>query len=272
VLAEPSLSRVGPLPPSLFCAPIFLFLAPRGTGRKRRTWTDLSSLTIGEWLAKLGSLGQLLFWLALALAAFASYILPLYFIYRLIRRRYALKTPAVFDGEADKRKNFWGIYLLLSGVILVMLCTLYPHDWFLLLLQGSWQAICGIAIFLLGPSWWAPLEQLQDATARRWRIVGRTALILAVLVWLSSPIIFWLAGVRPNRYRDVPLAPQTEYAGLRLGISPDEVMHIKGYPPLSWPKPEAGPGQARPPAGSLLVIDTKTLGNEKRPQDYQHWE
>jgi hypothetical protein len=251
----------------------------------RRIWTDLSSLTIGEWLAKLGSLGQLLFELALVLAAllaaFASYILPLYFIYLLIRR-YALKTPAVFDGEEHKRKNFWGGYLLLSGIILV---TLYAYDRSLfLLLQGSWQAICGIAIFLLGSSWWAPLEQLQPATARRWRIVGRTALILTVLVWLSSPIIFWLAGFRPDRHRDTPSQSREdlikeikelrrrhvawpEYAGLRLGMSPDEVISIKGYPPAVLAEVPEDP----PPSGwSGPVITTKTLG-EKRPQDYQVW-
>jgi hypothetical protein len=120
---------------------------------------------------------------------------------------------------------------------------------------------------LLGRSWWAPeFEQRQDATARRWRIVGPTALIVALLVWLSSPIIFELYD--RYRYRE-PLVPQTEYAGLRLGISPDEVMHIKGYPPAVVGEVPEDP----PPSGwSGPVITTKTLlGNEKRPQDYQVW-
>src|SRR5262249_10110954 len=110
------------------------------------------------------------FTLALVLTLFASFILPPIFLYLLIKR-YALKTPAIFDGKEHKRKNFCGGYLLLSGIILVMVS---PQEWF----WGSWVAICGIAIFLLGPSWWA---QKYEQPSLRLRIIDRTALILAVL-------------------------------------------------------------------------------------------
>jgi hypothetical protein len=57
----------------------------------------------------------------------------------------------VLDGSERRQKNFRGGYLLLSGFIIV---ALYPHDRFMLL-QGGWEAVCGAAIFLLGPAWWA---------------------------------------------------------------------------------------------------------------------
>src|SRR5262245_8592267 len=74
---------------------------------------------------------------------------------------------AIFDGKEHKRKNFCGGYLLLSGIIFAMLGI--PHEWSVLLL-GGWTATCGIAIFLLGSSWWAPE---YEQPSRRWRIVGR---------------------------------------------------------------------------------------------------
>jgi len=113
----------------------------------RSMWTNLLSRTIGEWLADIFSLAVSFAVAAAFLALFASFILPPIFLYLLIKR-YALKTPPIFDGNEHKPKNFCGGYLLLSGIILVMV---YPHEWWF----GGWVAICGIAIFLLGSSWWA---------------------------------------------------------------------------------------------------------------------
>jgi hypothetical protein len=122
----------------------------------RRIWIDLSSLTIGEWLAYI-------LVAALAPAVVASYILPLIFIYKLIRR-YALKTPPVLHGREHTPKNFWGGYLLLSGIVLIVLVALYPHEQFLFW-QGSWQAICGSR-----SSYWGRLGGLRSNNYRTQRL------------------------------------------------------------------------------------------------------
>src|SRR5262249_15726497 len=177
----------------------------------------------------------------------------------------ALKTPAIFDGKEHKWKNFWGGYLLLSGIILVML---YPHEWFF----GSWVAICAIAIFLLGSSWWA---QKYEQPSRRWRIIDRTALILTILVWLSGTIIFpvyydrdqdTLSQRREELIKELRRrhVPWTEYAGLRLGMSPDEVMQIRGDPPFVI-------GKEKIAEDVFPTFEIKTLKNGERVQDYQGW-
>jgi hypothetical protein len=106
-------------------------------------WTDFTGTTIGEW-------GATVFAFALVPAHLASYILPLHFIWSLLRR-YVARDTFTFNGKEALRKNFWGTYLLLSGLILV---ALYRDDRFMLL-QGTWEIACGMGIFLLGPSWWA---------------------------------------------------------------------------------------------------------------------
>jgi hypothetical protein len=104
---------------------------------------DFIGTTIGEW-------GDILLWLALFAAHIASYILPLSFIWNFIRR-YLAKDTFVFDGKERGRKNFWGTYLVLSGFIVV---ALFYNDHFMFL-QGAWEIVCGLGIFLLGPFWWA---------------------------------------------------------------------------------------------------------------------
>jgi hypothetical protein len=86
-------------------------------------------------------------------------------------------------------------------------------------------------------------------------------------VWLSSPIIFWLifGPIDRSRYRE-PLVPQTEYAGLRLGLSPDEVMNIKGLPPAVVAEAPDPSSPAGPEVGHI-----KVLGNDEHPQDYHDW-
>jgi hypothetical protein len=110
---------------------------------------------------------------------------------------------------------------------------------------------------------------LYGITKDRWRwrrIAGRTALILTAIVVLTGTIsgglYFW-------NHLPMTLVPQTEYAGLRLGISPDEVMYIKGYPPTVYA--EAPPPAGWPGAGWQEAVDTKDLKNGKRVQDYRDW-
>jgi hypothetical protein len=108
---------------------------------------------------------------------------------------------------------------------------------------------------------------LYGITKDRWRwrrIVKRSALTLAAIAALTGAVIggsyIW------NRFPP-PLVLQTEYAGLRLGIGPDEVIYIKGYPPVVLGEVDGEGLWAGQP-----VINTKDLENGKRAQDYRDWE
>jgi glucan phosphoethanolaminetransferase (alkaline phosphatase superfamily) len=109
----------------------------------RRMWADFTSTTIGEWVEILGAS-------AVLPAMIASYILPVVFVWRLLRRYIAKHVPPL-DGKARRRKNFWGQYLLLAGVVFLLLADRDP----LVLAQGLWLVFCGTAILFLGASWWA---------------------------------------------------------------------------------------------------------------------
>jgi hypothetical protein len=122
----------------------------------------------------------------------------------------------------------------------------------------------GLAIFLASIVFAS--VTLYGITKDRWnwrRIAKLCALTFVTLVVLAGAFIgsfyFWdqLPAI---------IYPQTEYAGLRLGISPDEVMYIKGYPPEVFGAAEKDgewPGQP--------VIETKNLEKGRRVQDYKDW-
>src|SRR5207302_9259233 len=101
----------------------------------RWMWAHFSNVTIGEW-------GETVFAFALLPAQFASYFFPPYFIYLLIKRL-CFKSAVSFDGSERRRKNSWGAYLLVSGLILA---ALYSHDRFMLI-QASLEIVCGAMIF-----------------------------------------------------------------------------------------------------------------------------
>jgi hypothetical protein len=78
---------------------------------------------------------------------------------------------------------------------------------------------------------------LYAITKDRWRwrrIVVCIALILPAILVLTGIIggglYFW------NRL-PMRLVPQTEYAGIRIGMTPDEVMYTKGFPPNVFGEP-----------------------------------
>jgi hypothetical protein len=102
----------------------------------------MSDTTLGEWV-------EIILAVALLPAHIASYVLPLYFCWRFIRR-FVANDAFALEVKEHRRKNFWGAYLLLSGLIVV---ALFPDDRFMRF-QGAWEIACGVAIFLLGPSWW----------------------------------------------------------------------------------------------------------------------
>jgi len=73
----------------------------------------MSDSTLGEWV-------ETVLGIVLLPAHIASYLLPLYFCWRFIRRFVSNQAYAL-EGREHRRKNFWGGYLLLSGLILVAL-------------------------------------------------------------------------------------------------------------------------------------------------------
>jgi hypothetical protein len=103
---------------------------------------------------------------------------------------------------------------------------------------------------------------LYGLTKDRWRW-QQVARISALALVLAGVII---GGLYLWKQLPATISPQTEYASLRLGIGPAEVMYIKGYPPQvlgEAAKNDEWPGQP--------IIETKNLESGKRPQDYRDW-
>jgi len=97
----------------------------------------------------------------------------------------------------------------------------------------------------------------------RWRIgIRRLTITLLALVLLG---VLTSAGVYLWRQLPVSLSKQTEYAGLRLGMTQDEVRYVKGYPPIVYGEPDNAA------EGWLPVIDTKNLEPGKKLEDYREW-
>ena len=108
---------------------------------------------------------------------------------------------------------------------------------------------------------------LYGITKDRWnwrRIVKRTALVFLGLVVIGAAVVggfqFW--DQLPTK-----ITRQAEYAGLRVGMTQDEVMYIKGYPPFVLAE-EVNDPQWK---GFYLVVETKNLEKGKRVIDYQNW-
>src|SRR5262245_37092527 len=60
---------------------------------------------------------------------------------------------------------------------------------------------------------------------------------------------------------------QTQYAGLKLGMNPQEVMYIKGYPHVVVGEESTDPAWK----GFFKVIKTSELEKGKTVNDYKHW-
>lgn len=107
---------------------------------------------------------------------------------------------------------------------------------------------------------------LYGITKDRWpwrRMFKRTGIGLLVFVVIGAAAVgaLYLWNQLPAR-----VGLQTEYAGLRIGMSPDEVMYVKGYPPVVLEAEAEGEWK-----GFYKVVQTKDLEKGKRVQDYQHW-
>jgi hypothetical protein len=104
---------------------------------------------------------------------------------------------------------------------------------------------------------------LYGFTKDRWRwrkIVIRTLFSILILV-VGSAAVIALANYWDEIF-PVQVGPQTQYAGLKLGMSPQDVMYVKGYPPtvleedadVAW-----------------KVVKTSELAKGKQATDYRHW-
>jgi hypothetical protein len=112
------------------------------------------------------------------------------------------------------------------------------------------------------------LVLLYGFTKDRWRwrkLVGRTLLVSVILAAGAAGAIaiahYW-DELFPTR-----LTRQTQYAGLKLGISPQEVMYIKGYPPVVLGQENADPEWK----GFFTIIKTSELEKGKKVTDYKNW-
>jgi hypothetical protein len=108
---------------------------------------------------------------------------------------------------------------------------------------------------------------LYSITEDRWkwrRFVKRT-----VFVCLALVLLVVLAGVGAYLYQQIPtsVSRQTEYAGIRLGMSQDEVLYIKGYPPAVLAEDVSESEWKH----DYLVIETGKLEKGKSIRDYHHW-
>jgi len=88
-----------------------------------------------------------------------------------------------------------------------------------------------------------------------------TAIFGLVLLGLIPIAAYLLADHFPQQ-----ATRQTEYAGIRLGSSPEEVIYIKGYPPTVLAEDTNSQWK-----DSLLNIETAKLPQGKSVNDYRYW-
>jgi hypothetical protein len=122
----------------------------------------------------------------------------------------------------------------------------------------------GLAIFL--GSVVLTLVMLYGITKDRWRWRRIAKLCALILVTPVALVGVFIAGWYVWGRLPAATYPQTEYAGLRLGIGPDEVIYIKGYPPEVLGPPDKGYEWA-----GQTVIYTENLEKGERVEDYKNW-
>lgn len=122
----------------------------------------------------------------------------------------------------------------------------------------------GTGIFL--SSLLLAIVALYGLTKDRWgwrRFMKRFAFVVLGLVALTAVSI---GGYYVWENIPTPVTRQTEYAGVRLGMSPDEVMYVKGYPPTVL---TSKPGDEW--KDFFLVVETSKLEKGKKVTDYRNW-
>jgi hypothetical protein len=118
------------------------------------------------------------------------------------------------------------------------------------------------------------LVLLYGFTKDRWpwrKKLGEMLRVGAIIILACVAVIaiaqFWEKWFPPQLERQTSqLERQTQYAGLRLGMSPQEVMYIKGYPPAVFGE-ESTEGWSKP----IKPIKTDKLEKDKKVTDYTVW-
>jgi hypothetical protein len=107
---------------------------------------------------------------------------------------------------------------------------------------------------------------LYGFTKDRWswrRIIFRTLIGVVALALIGGTLI--VAAQYWDQLVPTKLARQTEYAGVRLGMSRDEVKYVKGLPPKVVTDDKDGPWQA------YGVLKSSELPQGKAVNDYPLW-
>ena len=108
---------------------------------------------------------------------------------------------------------------------------------------------------------------LYSVTKDRWRWkvgVKRTFFGFLAIILLSAAA--W-GGLYIWKLLPTTITRQDQYAGVRLGMTPDEVMYVKGYPATVLAEEVEDPVWK----GFLINIETKNLEKGKRVTDYRYW-
>jgi hypothetical protein len=124
---------------------------------------------------------------------------------------------------------------------------------------------------------WASTPLQKDRWAWR-KTVKRIAITCLVLVFACLALVLILTGVGYQYWeqftaaKQLPakLSRQTEYAGLRLGLTQDEIMYIKGLPSHVFVKDITDPKSK----DRYSVVETKDWGERekvKRIKDHEAW-
>ena len=116
------------------------------------------------------------------------------------------------------------------------------------------------------------LVLLYGFTKDRWRwrkMVGGTLLVGVILIGVVAAVATieqiahkWFPP-QLGRQTQPQLERQTQYAGLKLGTGPQEVMYIKGYPPEVFGEENTDPAWK----GWFKLIKTDELEKDKKVTD-----
>lgn len=108
---------------------------------------------------------------------------------------------------------------------------------------------------------------LYGITKDRWKWRGIAK--RAALISLGAVLLGVLVGGGAYLYHRLPtpVSTQTVYAGLRLGMSQDEVLYLRGYPPSVLGEAVSDPKWK----GFHVVLETNKLPEGKTAADYRYW-
>jgi len=91
-----------------------------------------------------------------------------------------MPMQAALDRRARRIKTGWAGFMLLGGAALIV-ADLSDHQHGLALLQGGWQFVCTIAIYLLPLQWWTSSDPIAEDVYSLWELLSFLLEIIASL-------------------------------------------------------------------------------------------